>query len=518
MALAKILWVDDEIEHLRPQIMFLEQRGYELVTVSNGYDALDKCDQEQFDVVFLDETMPGLTGIETLIRIKEKNQRIPIVMITKNEEENLMEDAIGKQIADYLIKPVKPQQILLTLKRLLENKRLVSEATNSAYQQEFSRIFMSMQMNPDYKGWMDIYKKLTYWELELDNARSREMNEVMSMQKNEANREFVRFVMENYADWVHEKNREFAPVMSHTLMKEMIMPYLDDERTTFLVVIDNLRYDQWRVIQPLLGEFFRTEQEDMFFSILPTATQYSRNAIFAGLLPSEIEKRMPKYWLNDADEGGKNQFEEEFFTDFLARNKVNARFSYNKVTNHQSGKQLMDNAHNLLNYKLNVIVYNFVDMLSHARTEMEVLKELASDETAYRSLTMSWFEHSPLFEILKKLSDKNIRLLITTDHGTIRVQSPVKVVGDRNTTTNLRYKLGKNLSYEASEVFEVRDPQKVGLPAPNLSSSFIFARANDFFVYPNNYNYYVNYFKDTFQHGGISMEEVMVPFVALKSK
>ena len=511
-----LLWVDDEIDLLKPQIMFLEGRGYEVTPVTNGQDAVDKCDEFYFDIVFLDENMPGLSGLETLAKIKEKDPNIPVVMVTKNEAEDLMDQAIGSQISDYLIKPVKPQQILLSIKKLIDNKRLVREKNTSDYQQEFQKIMMQLQENLDHESWVDVYRKLVYWELELGNSNTSEMAGVLSMQKQEANVEFNKFVLKNYLGWLN--NEESAPVMSHTLFKKKVFPELVEGLPTFVIVIDNLRYDQFKMIQPLLMENFRLNREECFYSILPTCTQYSRNAIFSGLMPSEIAHRHPEYWRNDDDEGGKNMFEAELLMEQLKRNNLTTKYSYVKVTNHESGRSLEDNILNMLNNDLNVIVYNFVDMLSHARTEMEVLKELASDEAAYRSLTLSWFDHSPLHNALKKLADKDINLIITTDHGTVRVKTPSKCIGDRNTTSNLRYKMGKNLNYNVKDVLEVRNPDEAFLPKSNLSSSYIFAKEDKFFVYPNNYNHYVNYFKNTFQHGGISLEEMIVPIAIFNSK
>jgi DNA-binding response OmpR family regulator len=512
-----ILWVDDEIELLKPQILFLKEKGYNIIEASNGIDAIEKCKDEVLDIVFLDEQMPGRSGLETLTDIKTIQPNVPVVMITKSEEENLMEDAIGSQISDYLIKPVKPQQVLLTLKKLLENRRLISEKTTSEYQKQFQQIFSRISEGLNQEEWAEIYRKLIYWELELDHAKTAEMRDVLTMQKSEANTEFCKFIIRNYKSWI-QKPDEHTPVMSHSLLKTKVFPFIEPGVPTFLVLIDNLRFDQWKIIQPIVAESFRVTDEDYFYSILPTSTHYSRNAIFAGLMPLDIEKRFPNLWLNDEDEGGKNLREQEFLADQIVRLKKNLRFTYTKITNHNTGKDLVDNINNMMNNDLNVIVYNFVDMLSHARTEMDVLKELANDETAYRSITQSWFEHSPLHDALLRLTEKKIHLVITTDHGTIRVKEPAKVIGDRETTTNLRYKHGRNLNYNPKDVLETRNPHELMLPKPHVSSTYIFAKEDKYFVYPNNYNYHVNLYRNTFQHGGISLEEMIVPVVRLESK
>jgi CheY-like chemotaxis protein len=518
MSIGRILWVDDEIESLQSQILFLKNKGYDVSAMTNGFDAIDFVRENQVDVVLLDETMPGISGLETLAKIKEVNGQVPVVLITKNETENLMDEAIGSQITDYLIKPVNPNQVLLSLKKIIDNKRLVAEKTTSAYQQQFRNLFMALNSNPDYNEWMDIYKKLVYWELEMQKSDSPEMQEVLQSQKNEANTEFFKFISKNYAKWVNPKSAE-APVMSNTLFQFKVLPHVEKGTPTFFVLIDNLRFDQWKTIQPIFAESFRILEEETFYSILPTATQYSRNAIFAGLMPAEIEKQFPQQWKNDDEEGGKNLHEEELFRGQLKRlKKENLRFSYTKIVNFNAGHDLVNNIHNLLGNDLNVIVYNFVDMMSHARTEMEVLKELAGDETSYRSITASWFEHSPLHQALKKIADKHINIILATDHGSVRVKTPYKVVGDKQTTTNLRYKHGRNLNYEPKEVLAFRDPKEAGLPVPTVNSSFIFAKEDGYLCYPNNYNHYVNYYRNTFQHGGISMEEMIVPVIKMTSK
>ena len=513
----RILWADDEIDLLKPQLFFLEKKGYDVVTVSNGHDALDILDENgDIDLIFLDESMPGLTGLETLTRIKAKQPNIPVVMITKNEAENIMEEAIGSQIDDYLIKPVNPNQILLTLKKIMDNKRLVSEKTATDYQQEFRNITTDINMGPDFAAWVDIYRRIIAWEIRLDESNNPQMKEILAMQKQDANREFFKYVSKNYIDWV--KNQK-GPRRSEALMKEKVFPLFAGGKPVIFILMDNLRYDQWKIIEPIVSELYKVEEEDYFYSILPTATQYSRNAIFAGLMPSDIQKRFPDWWLNDNEEGGKNMKEAELMADQISRIvRKDIKSDYVKVTNVLSARQMQDNALNYTNNDFTAIVYNFIDMLSHSRTEMEVLKELAGDEKAYRSLTKSWFLHSPLWAALQKLAERDVRIIITTDHGTIRVKDSSKVVGDRETTTNLRYKVGKNLNYEKKDVLEVRNPIEAGLPSPNMSSTYIFAKEDLFFLYPNNYTYFHNFFKDTFQHGGISLEEMICPIVKLVPK
>lgn len=514
----KILWADDEIELLKPHILFLNGKGYDVVTAVSGDEAVDLVrENNNLNAVLLDENMPGISGLDALLRIKQLNNELPVIMITKSEEEHIMDDAIGGKIADYLIKPVNPNQILLSLKKALDNRRLVSEKTNTDYRKEFGNIGMRINSNPNWQEWAEIYKTIIYWELEMDKLQDKSMLEVLHMQKADANNQFFKFIEKHYISWLNGKDAN-PPTMSHTLIKNKFLQELSQPETVFLVVIDNLRYDQWKIIQPILQNYYRTEKEETYFSILPTATQYARNALFSGLMPGEMAKRFPDKWLNDEDEGGKNQHEEFFMQAQLKRLGKDVKMSYNKITNFQAGKKLSDNVSNLMQNKLNVIVYNFVDMLSHARTEMEVIRELAENEAAYRGITYSWFEHSPLFDILKQLSTKNIRLIITTDHGTVHVKEPTRILGDRNVNTNLRYKQGKALDYNPKEVFEVKNPADAFLPQQHPSSRFVFAREDRFFAYPNNFNHYVSYYKNTFQHGGVSLEEIIIPYLLLLPK
>ena len=512
-----ILWVDDEIDLLKPHILFLEKKNYQVTTCQSGTEALEILDDKNFDIVFLDENMPGLTGLETLNEIKEKRDTLPVVMITKSEEEYIMEEAIGNKIADYLIKPVNPNQILLSIKKNLDHSRLVSEKTTSNYQQEFRKIAMDLSMVNTFEEWANLYQKLIYWELQLENIEDAGMFEILESQKSEANTQFGKFIDKHYPSWF-EPHTE-APTLSHTLFKNKIVPELSKEQPTLLVVIDNLRYDQWKAFEPIVNNYYKKVTESPFYSILPSATQYARNAIFSGLMPSDMEKLHPDLWKNDTDEGGKNLHEDEFLKAQLKRLGLShLKTEYHKITNLKTGKKLVDNFKSLKDNDLTVVVYNFVDMLSHSKTEMDVVKELASNDKPYRSLTQSWFKNSPLLEMIQQAQQLGFKLILTTDHGTINVKNPSKVIGDKDTSLNLRYKTGRSLTYEDKDVLVAKDPKSIHLPSITMSSSFIFAKGDLFFAYPNNYNHYVSYYRNTYQHGGVSLEEMIIPFVVLSPK
>ncbi len=511
----KILWVDDEIDLLKPHILFLEKKNYDVSTCNNGAEAIEKVDEDNYDIVFLDENMPGLSGIETLAEIKTKLPNLPIVMITKSEEEYIMEEAIGAKIADYLIKPVNPNQILLSLKKNLDHSRLVSEKTTSNYQQEFRKISLDLAMVNSYQEWIDLYKKLVHWEIQLESIADAGMIEILESQKNEANAQFFKFIQQNYQSWYEGDDK---PLLSHNLFEEVIAPEISKDKGTLLIVIDNLRYDQLRVLEPIINEHYKKREELTFYSILPTATQYARNAIFSGLTPLEMEKKHPNYWKNDTDEGGKNLFENEFLIAQLNRLKLDIKHEYYKITTLAKGQDLANNFKSITANDLTVVVYNFVDMLSHSRTEMEMIKELASDDKAYRSLTLSWFKNSPLLEMIQKAQEYGLKLIITTDHGTINTKKPTKVIGKKDISSNLRYKTGTSLSYEKKDVYAVENPKDIELPAAHMTSSFLFAKEDLFFAYPNNYNHFVKYYKNTYQHGGISLEEMIIPCVIMDPK
>lgn len=512
-----ILWVDDEIELLKPHIIFLEEKGYVVKSCNNASDALEMVRNHHFDLVFLDENMPGMSGLEALSEFKTINSALPVVMITKSEEEDIMDEAVGKQISDYLIKPVNPKQILLAIKKHVHKNRLISEKTILAYQSRFGQLGMEINSCRDFEDWMKMYRKLVFWELELSHIEDSGMDEVLRMQKTEANNLFARFIKKNYLSWLEPENKE-KPLLSPNVFKEKVFPLLDKGQQVVFILIDNLRYDQWQTLYPVISNYFSIDDDDMYYSILPTATQYARNSMFSGLMPLDIQKYHPNHWIHEDEETSKNIHEEDFIGFQFKRHYKDISYHYEKINNEKMGAKVLENLSSILDSQLSVFVYNFVDMLSHARTESDMIRDLASDESAYRSLTLSWFEHSMLLELIKKLSEKNIKLIITTDHGSIRVQNPLKVIGDRQTNTNLRYKQGKNLNYNPKEVFEITNPRKALLPQENVSSSYIFASGEDFLAYPNNYNYYSSYYRNTFQHGGISLEEILVPLISLSPR
>ena len=515
--MVKILWVDDEVELLKPHVLFLEQKGYEVETCNNGYDAIDMATEVAYDLIILDEMMPGMTGLETLPKIKEVRPTTPVIMVTKSEEENIMDKAVGSKIADYLIKPVNPNQVLLSIKKHVHSRQLVTEQTTADYRAEFGRLSASLQMADTFADWCTLYRRLTSWEIELESSSDRSIKEILSYQKNEANQAFSKFVRRNYYDWINRRTEQI-PIMSHTLMRSSIFPLVEEGHKTTLLLIDNFRYDQWRAISSMLRGYYDVAVDDFYCAILPTATQYARNALFAGLMPLAIDRLMPDRWLNDNEEGGKNQYEEEFLRRLLTQSGKSWRITFDKLVRPEQGRRLIDNIQRLHEADFSVIVYNFLDILSHARTETDIIRELTEDEAAFRSLTRSWFEHSDLYTILRLLSERGHTVIITSDHGTIRVDNPVRVTGDRETSANLRYKTGRNLSYNRRQVYEVTRPEDIQLPSSNLTSSYIFAYNRDFLVYNNDANRYVRYYRNTFQHGGISMEEMIVPFIVLNPK
>ena len=533
MTNGKLLWVDDEIDHLQAHLIFLKKKDYDVITVSNGTDAIEQCQQQTFDLILLDEMMPGLSGLETLQRIKDIQPQTPVVMVTKSEEEDIMDQAIGQKIADYLIKPVNPSQILLTLKKHIHRREIVTEVTQTQYQQSFGQLSMAIDDCKTLDDWKNIYRRLVQWELNLAETDS-QMIEMLHMQKAEANNGFAKFIKRNYMEWVAPKtftDHNSRPMLSPDIFRERVFPVLDgkrqqsagsqsdnaDAQKVFFIVIDNFRYDQWRVLSEEIGDMFDID-EDLYLTILPTATQYARNAIFSGLMPDKIQQMFPELWVDEDEEEGKNLNEGPLIKTQIERYRRHDTFSYHKVNDSQAAERFLQQFNSLKQNDLNVLVVNFIDMLSHARTESKMVRELANNESAYRSITLSWFRHSVLAELFRMLAQSDYHIILTTDHGSIRCDKPVKIIGDKNTNTNLRYKLGKNLNYQSKELFAIKEPHMAQLPSPNISTSYVFATGDSFFAYPNNYNYYVSYYKDTFQHGGISMEEMLVPLITLKPR
>lgn len=511
----KILWVDDEIDMLKPHLIFLESKNYQVTPINNGRDALDEIGDQTFDLVFLDEHMPGMSGLEVLSEIKASHPHLPVIMVTKNEEEHIMEEAIGSKIADYLIKPVNPNQVLLSIKKTLDNQRIRSEKTNTNYQQKFAEISMKLQDRLDGEEWVEVYKQLIYWDLEFDQSDDKSMREILQDQLKEASLGFGKFIKDEYLDWFVANE---SPLLSHQVLTQSVFPNLKEQKPTYFIVIDNLRYDQWLMLEPEILKDYKLTEKTHYYSILPTTTEFARNALFAGILPVDIKEKLPDYWVGDEKDAGKNNFEAELLGENLKSNKLSVPYSYHKILHEKQGKSLVEKLSQLKGNQLNAVVFNFVDMLSHARTDMNMIKQLAPDEAAYRALTLTWYNHSSLKDLLTELARTNCQVVITTDHGTVRVQKPVKIIGDKETNTNLRFKQGKRLNFDRDQIFEIKEPQKAGLPQNNLSSSYAFAHDRLFFAYPNNMNYYANHYKDTFQHGGISMEEMILPLIFLESK
>lgn len=508
----RILWVDDEMDLLKPYIIYLTEKGYELQTAMNGQDAMDLLAIEQVDIVFLDENMPGMTGLETLQEIKRLYPSLPVVMITKSEEEHIMEQAIGEKIADYLIKPVNPSQILLCLKKHIHQHTIITEHTQVNYRQEWSDISYMIDTATTIEEWMAIERALSKWDIALENS---DMRSLIEEQRVQANGVFCKWLQRNYEQFFETNTTR--PLMSQDIMKHSVFPLLDKGEKVLVLLIDNFRYDQWKTIQPLLSDIYSIRSEEQYLSILPTATQYARNAIFSGLLPLQIQQMYPQFWVEEGDEESKNQYEKELIQTLLDRYRRKDTFRYWKVNEGDFCERVIQQIKHA-NTPLDVVVFNFIDMLSHSRTESKMIRELAHDELAYRSLTYSWFKHSPIRNLLQQAADLGLTVVLTTDHGTTRVKNPVQIVADKNTNTNIRYKVGKALKCSSKNVMVIENPKRVGLPSPNVSSSYMFCSSNDFFAYPNQFNYYAQYYRDTFQHGGISLEEMIIPLVILNPK
>jgi len=513
-----ILWADDEIELLQPHILFLQSKGYKLDTVTNGDDAISKVKEVFYDIVLLDEMMTGKDGLTTLNEIKSIHPQLPVIMITKSEEESLMEDAIGYKIDDYLTKPVNPSQILSACKKLLDKKDITVERKSRQYATEINQI-SSILMNPlNYDQWIELYSKIVQWDIELDEVEETQFRDILYDQRKECNVEFGKYLEKNYSSWIWGKSP--SPVLSPDLVKKFIVPELKSGKKIVFMVIDCLRLDQWSILEENFYQYFNIKK-DYYYSILPTATPFSRNSIFSGLYPDEIEKKHPELWNSEIDdEGSLNKYEDLLLEQNLKRNGVSLKkdLKYIKIMNNEDAKSFVKNIDNHLDTPFLAVVLNFVDILAHSRSDLPILKEIAPDESAYRSLTKSWFEHSAVFEAIKRIAKEDVILFISTDHGSVRGMRGTKVIGDRETSTNLRYKFGRSLKVDYKNAIYVKDPKEFRLPKINLNTTFIIAKEDYYFIYPTNYNKYLNYYKNSFQHGGASMEEVILPFLRLEGK
>jgi CheY-like chemotaxis protein len=515
----KILWVDDEIDLLRAHLRLLEQKGYTVDTATNGEDALEMVKHKGYDLVFLDEMMPGMGGLKTLAQMKDIQPEMPVVMVTKSETETLMEEAIGSKITDYLTKPVNPSQILLACKKILEKKKITGEFISRDYAKEFQNISETLTTDLDENGWIDLYVKLTDWDIEIDNHSELGLRQTLLDQKRECNMEFGKFVERNYREWINQQNRKTP--LSIDIVERYVLPELGERNSVFFFVIDCLRLDQWLVMERLLSEYF-TIEKDYYFSILPTATPYSRNGIFSGLFPSELEARFPEIWqAGEDDESSRNRNEHMLLDKLLERKRIQLKpeSKYVKILDVDFGRQFENNLLSYAQNRLTAIVVNFIDMLAHGRSDSPLLKEIAPDESAYRSLTRSWFQHSSLFSMLITLSrQKNVKIVLTTDHGSVRCLRGSKIIGDREASTNLRYKFGRNLKVDEKQAIFVKNPADYKLPRNSVTTNYVMAKEDFYFVYPTDYHKYLNQYRDSFQHGGVSMEEIILPIVKLKAK
>ncbi len=510
-----ILWVDDEEDLLQSHILFLKAKGFKVITCNNGKDAITIINEQVFDAVLLDENMPGLSGLETLNIIKKTHLHLPVIMVTKDINEKVMDDALGLKIADYLIKPINPNQVLLALKKILQGTQLIEDKSIQEYRESFQKINLDIYNLETHQDWIDFYKKMIYWQKELKST-SKDVYNIFESQMEEANEHFFSFIKKNYSAWL--ENEEESPLLSHTLFRKKVFPNLQENKTTLLIIIDNLRFDQWKQIETHISPFYRNEEEDLFYSMLPTTTQYSRNALFSGLTPLEMYKKYPDLWVNDNEEENKNLNEAKFLELQLQRINNPISFSYHKIGNTKSGKQLLDNLQNEKNKSLVVAVFNFLDMISHAKTEMDFIKEIASDNKSFSDLTESWFKNSILLEILEKSASLRFNVLLTTDHGMVSVSNPIKILSTKESNNNIRYKSGKTFNFDSKRIFHLQNPEVFQLPKLSLNHSYIFTQGNDYLVYSNEFNKYANLFNNSFQHGGISMEEVLIPFIKLVPK
>ena len=518
----QILWIDDEIELLKPHLILLEQRGYSVDKATNGEDAIEMVKAKHYDLVFLDEMMVGISGLETLPHLKEISPSTPVVMVTKNEAESVMEEAIGGKIDDYLTKPVNPAQIIAACKKFLESKRIAKEKVTQDYTMGFNEISRRLYEPLEWNDWLEIYQKLVTWSMELDRYPDLGFQQTLQDQWRECNVEYSKFFESNYKRWLYNRDEEDSPVLSPDIFEKYVAPLLKTGKPTFFFVVDCMRLDQWLVFEELLSPYYNFNK-DYYSSILPTATPYARNSIFSGLFPIDIKKYYPQWWANEmnTEDHKLNAYEQQLLEEQVKRKRIQLKnkLTYIKIHDTDFGKKIEADIMKYARNHFTAIVINAVDMIAHSRSDYAILKEIAPDESAYRSLTRSWFTHSSLFSMLRSLSEiKDVNIVITTDHGSIRCLRGVKVVGDRDTTTCLRYKFGKNVKAEARNAMIINDPEEYKLPKPGVTINNVIAKEDYYFVYPTDYHHYLQKYRDSFQHGGISLEETIIPVITLKPR
>jgi len=512
-----ILWVDDEIDLLSAHIIFLRERGYNIVQSTNGDDAIEIVSKGGIDLVLLDEMMPGRDGLSTLEAIKDLNANLPVIMVTKSEEEHLMNEAIGKKINDYLTKPVNLSQILSAVKRILDRQKLTESTLTREFVSEFARINQRLMGGLDWQEWRDIHITLSEIDIELERFRDFGLKQSHQDLKKQSSAEFARFIIKNYRDWI--RNRSLGPPMSVDIIKNHVAPLLKDGIQTFFIVVDCMRLDQWLMIESILAEYYEIKKS-YYYSILPTATPFSRNSIFAGEFPSVVAKLYPDLWDRSSNEASRNRHERQLLDRQLAVLGLNFKNEpkYVKVLDFDEGQNLAKKISSYANTPLLSIVYNFVDILVHGRSESEILQEVAPNEAAFRSLMKSWFEYSHMFELLRKIAEWNCAVVITTDHGSVIGTKGTIAYGKKDTSTNLRYKYGDNLNCDTKQAWLIKDPREMNLPTWGLATTYIIALEDYYFVYPTKYSEYRRHYQNSFQHGGISLDEMILPVITLRPK
>lgn len=518
----RILWADDEIDLLKPHIRFLEQKGYAVTAVPNGEDALAALERERYDVLLIDEMMPGLGGLETLDRLKQSDSTLPVILVTKSEEETLMEEAIGRRITDYLIKPVNPSQVFLACKRVFDAQKLQDSQRARDYVGEMQRWQMLDRRRLDWAGWVDLAVDVARWDVALDGAPEAGLQQAHADFRRGLDIDFGRLIEERYPGWAQAAARGAGdrPMLSTDVVRRAVVPHLQAGTRVMFVVIDCMRLDQWFTLEPLLEEWYTIER-DYYCSILPTATPYSRNAIFSGLLPAQLFKTHPDLWQESSnDERTKNRFERQLLELQLQRLRVTPPrgTKYLKIYDAEEANNTRRQINSFAGLSLVSMVFNFLDILAHGRSESEILQELAPDEAAFRAVMKAWFTHSPLYEIFQALASQDCVVVVTTDHGSVLGRRAALVHGNRDTSTNLRYKFGINLNTDPKQAIIVRRPMDYLLPDDGVNKNYVLAREDFYFVYPTRFHEFERQYRGSFQHGGVSMEEMVLPLVTLRPR